>query len=265
MNESIVSIDFYGDSILARRTGPGPRDVEVSLRRMCENIGVDFKNQHEKLKRAPWAAVVLSTMTGSDGKTYTMSMLSLRSVPMWLAGIDAERVAPHVKDKLVRYQLECADVLADHFAPKMETAVKVEIDGNDPRVQLAVINALTQRATEAEAALAIAAPKAEWVDRFVDSDGLYGLQNAGRALGVKPNLFILALRDADILTTQGRATIARSRFVDAGYFVHRAKSFYNTKTQRDEATQQAFITPKGLTWLGKAIASGKLVVGGRAA
>ena len=63
---------------------------------------------------------------------------------------------------------------------------------------------------EAEAALAIAAPKAEWVDRFVDSDGLYGLQNAGRALGVKPNLFVLALRDADILTTQGRATIARS-------------------------------------------------------
>jgi antirepressor protein len=41
--------------------------------------------------------------------------LHLDSMPMWLATVEPNRVAPDVRPKLVRYQNECAQVLHDHF------------------------------------------------------------------------------------------------------------------------------------------------------
>lgn len=75
---------------------------------MCENLGVDFSGQLAKLKRRPWATVEQYSTVGADGKQRAMTMLGLRSVPAWLCDIDADRVAHHVQDRLIRYQLEAA-------------------------------------------------------------------------------------------------------------------------------------------------------------
>jgi hypothetical protein len=37
-------------------------------------------------------------------------------VHLWLARISAARVKPEIRDRLITYQLECARVLAGHFA-----------------------------------------------------------------------------------------------------------------------------------------------------
>jgi len=281
MSDDLVSIDFYGDTLVARRTGEGPRDVEVSIRRVCENIGIAVQGQLERLKRAPWAVVTTSVMTGPDGKNYTTSMVALRSLPMWLANIDADRVAAHCREKLVRYQLEAADVLAAHFMPKVEAAVSPAFDPNDPRVQLAVMGALTSRVAileadnasksvalaaaettvvEQAAVIAIAAPKAKAFDRFLDASGLCGLRKAGRDLGQCPNLFLESLRDAKILGNDGRSNFAYAQYVDRGYFTHRRVVFFNSRTGEDETTDQAFLTGDGFVWLDDLISTGKLQV-----
>lgn len=45
-------------------------------------------------------------------------MIDLRTLTMWLATIDENRVADRIKPKLVLYQAECADLLRDHFFGK---------------------------------------------------------------------------------------------------------------------------------------------------
>lgn len=105
-------VPFQNDQLEALRDGA---DVWVSLRRMCEALGVDMKSQHRKLAAQPWAVMVMKTTTGPDGKTYATSCLHLDSVPMWLATIAPSRVAEPVRAKLRGYQVECARVLRDHF------------------------------------------------------------------------------------------------------------------------------------------------------
>ena len=107
-----MRVPFQGDIIDATQDGRG---VWVSLKRMCENLGIDPDSQRKKLQNKPWAVTVLNTATGPDGKNYEMLTLHLDSVPMWLATIESSRVAPEIREKLVAYQKECARVLRDHF------------------------------------------------------------------------------------------------------------------------------------------------------
>jgi len=90
--------------------------VLIAVRRVCDALGVDLASQSVKLRSKGWACVVMNT-TQLPGDTQRREhiFLDLRSLPMWLATIEPSRVAEHVRPKLLRYQRECADVLADHF------------------------------------------------------------------------------------------------------------------------------------------------------
>ena len=114
---NIVKVNFHGDTLDCVQDGG---TVLVSIRRVCEWLGVDHARQIEKLKNKPWAVVDLKSMTGPDGKNYATSCISLDSLPMWLATIEPSRVRPNMSAKLEVYQRECAKVLRDHFfgAPK---------------------------------------------------------------------------------------------------------------------------------------------------
>jgi len=112
MTTSLVRVPFHGDTLEAVQRGD---TVWVSIRRICENLEIDAETQRRKLKVAAWAVAGEMPATGADGKTYSMSMLALKSVPMWLATIYPQKVKEQVREKLARYQQECADVLAAHF------------------------------------------------------------------------------------------------------------------------------------------------------
>lgn len=112
MTTAIERFDFHGDALDVARDGDR---VLVSIRRVCEALGVDTKGQLAKLHGKRWAVVEMVSMTGPDGKTYDTACLSLDSLPMWLATIEPTRVALHVRPKLDRFQVEAHDALADHF------------------------------------------------------------------------------------------------------------------------------------------------------
>ena len=87
----------------------------AALRPAAESIGLDYSSQLRKLKGKPWAVVVMSPTTGADGKTYDMAMVDRRTLTMWLATIDANRVSDTARPTLEAFQSEAADALDAYF------------------------------------------------------------------------------------------------------------------------------------------------------
>lgn len=110
---NIEKFKFQGDELDVVRTDDG--DVAVPLRRLCEVIGVDYSSQLAKLKKADWACVAIITTHDETGRKQEMACVSRRSIPLWAASINVGKVDEAIRAKLVAYQLEAADVLADHF------------------------------------------------------------------------------------------------------------------------------------------------------
>lgn len=100
---------------------------------------------------------------------------------------------------------------------------------------------LQQRANQA---LAIAAPKVEFVDKYVESTGLKGFRQTAKLLGANEARFREFLLDKKIMYRMGGEWQAYSGHIDAGRF--------DVKTGTSDsghAFNQAKFTPKGVTWV----------------
>ena len=112
----LVTVDFHGQSILAIVHDGKPH---VALRPIVENIGLDWAAQYTRINRHQVlkSTVVVMTMVAEDGKTREMLCLPLSMLNGWLFGVDVNRVREEIRPKLIRYQTECFEVLAQHFMP----------------------------------------------------------------------------------------------------------------------------------------------------
>ena len=117
MAAQLINIRFHDQTLTAAMIDGLPY---VAMKPICENIGLDRKAQQDRIKRHPVlnSVRVMTTLTGSDGKQYEMLMLPLDYLNGWLFGVDASRVKPEIKPRLLDYQRECFKVLAKHFMPK---------------------------------------------------------------------------------------------------------------------------------------------------
>jgi hypothetical protein len=115
---ALVHFDFRGDALDVVRLPDG--DVGVALRRLCEALGLDALGQRQRLARlaavgARWATACVTHAAHPTGGVREIVVLPRRSIPMWAATVDVFRVSPEVRQKLVAYQDDCADVLAERF------------------------------------------------------------------------------------------------------------------------------------------------------
>lgn len=113
---------------------------------------------------------------------------------------------------------------------------------------------LAMELEQAEAQLAIAAPKAEFVDRYVDATGTYGFRQVAKMLSVKENLFSDFLIENGIMYRLSGKLTAHSDHIDAGRFVARAGVAKN-----DHAYTECRFTAKGVEWVAGEIAKHKAV------
>lgn len=143
MTTTIVQIPFHGTAIHALSDEGKPL---VSLRHACEAIGLDLQTQMAKLKKKSWAVIGLNPTTGADGKTYQMTMIDRRTMTMWLATIETNRVKPESRPILEAFQNEAADALDSYFH-----------DGGaiNPNATTEQLTNLEQRAREARAQAAV--------------------------------------------------------------------------------------------------------------
>ncbi len=101
---------------------------------------------------------------------------------------------------------------------------------------------LSDKVAEQKAAIASLAPKGDFFDRFVEANGLYGYQNAGRALNCRPNLFARWLRSKYCFDAGG-ALVPYQQYLQSGFFD--VKNFIGDD---GKARPRGYITPKGLEY-----------------
>lgn len=108
MNDPIIPVTFHGDTlVLVDHEG----DPHVAMKPITENMGLSWQGQHEKLNEKFGSTIRVILTVGEDGKQREMVCLPLRKLPAWLYSIVPSRVKPELRDKIVRYQEECDDVL----------------------------------------------------------------------------------------------------------------------------------------------------------
>lgn len=87
----------------------------AAIRPICDALGIDSKSQRTKLHGKSWARGVLITSHDSTGRNQEMFMVDRRTLTMWLATIDANRVSEAARPTLEAYQLEAANALDAYF------------------------------------------------------------------------------------------------------------------------------------------------------
>jgi len=112
---NLIPVPFYGDTILAVETEDG---LFVALKPICERLGIGWQGQHRKLSNQgrPWGMVHL--MIPSAGGPQETTCLPVHLLAAWLFTVHPSKVNPEIRDSLIRYQTEAADVLDRHFRQK---------------------------------------------------------------------------------------------------------------------------------------------------
>lgn len=113
MNEiQKAEIQFHEDTIEAIRDEDG-HEYAVP-KRICDNLGVDWKTQFRKLSADPFWGMVIMTMPSSGGVQETC-VIPVNRVAAWLFTIKPSKVKPELAEKVRLYREECADVLDAYF------------------------------------------------------------------------------------------------------------------------------------------------------
>jgi hypothetical protein len=112
-------VPFYGDALVAVQTADGT--IYAPFNRLCENLMLDRVGQVQRVRRHEVLRDALVTLTvETTGDPQTVQCLKLSLLPLWLSGVQAGRIADtELREKLIRYQKEAADVLWQAFRPQI--------------------------------------------------------------------------------------------------------------------------------------------------
>jgi hypothetical protein len=116
----------------------------VAVKPVCEALGIDHSAQIRDLKEDVILSPVMVSMptTGSDGKQYQMICIPLKYVFGWLFSINENRVKPEAKEHVLKYKMECYNVLFNHFFGN----VKRQLEANQIEISLLEkINSLNEQ------------------------------------------------------------------------------------------------------------------------
>jgi hypothetical protein len=114
-DSTLALVEFHGDTLLAFQT---PDGVFVAVNPICRSLGISARSQQRRIENdlilAEGRAVMAlpPSLTGQETVCLRLDLIS-----GWLLGIDARRVHPDVRDKVLAYQRECYRVLYRHFFP----------------------------------------------------------------------------------------------------------------------------------------------------
>jgi phage antirepressor YoqD-like protein len=92
--------------------------------------------------------------------------------------------------------------------------------------------------------LALAAPAVAYIENFVKADGLIGIREAAKALGMQQNAFIHLLLENKVMFRENGGLQAYASSITKGYF--KVKQTQDTK---GKVRTQTMFTPKGLRWV----------------
>lgn len=120
----LVSVPFNGEIVIAALVDGKPY---VPMKPICNNLGLAWNAQFERIQRNQVMSQGIRVIrTPSNGGEQEMICLPLSMLNGWLFGVDVNRVKEGLREKLIKYQTECFDVLAQHFMPAVAQAMRPE-------------------------------------------------------------------------------------------------------------------------------------------
>ena len=115
-NQSLITVEQNGNHY-------------VAMKPICENIGIQWESQYNRIRRDDVlnSVIFIMNMTGSDSKNYQMICLPIEYLNGWLFGIDINRCKPEIRGTLIKYKKECYQALHDYwFNGKAERKTTVD-------------------------------------------------------------------------------------------------------------------------------------------
>lgn len=200
---------------IAELTGKDHFHVMRDLRAMHGQLGTMFGGSIH-----PW-------IHPQNGQTYEEYLLDKDTSLTLLLGYD-----PVARMKVVKRWQE----LEAQQAPKL------------PQTMAQALRLAAEQAEQIEAQqeqLALAAPKVEYVDRYVAANGSMGFRQVAKLLQANEHEFRAWLQDAKIMYRLGNEWTAYQNHIEAGRFVVRA----GVATANEHAFNTTKFTPKGVEWV----------------
>lgn len=108
---STINVPFHGDNLFIISYNGEPY---VPMRPIVEGMGLAWQSQLEKLKKR-FSKGVTEIVIPSKGGNQSMICLALRKLVGWLHTISPNKVKPEIRDKVIKYQEECDDVLYEYW------------------------------------------------------------------------------------------------------------------------------------------------------
>lgn len=112
MNQNnIFPFNFHGDNLFIVKHKGEPY---VAMKHIVEGMGLDWSSQHRRLTERFSKGMVKMTIPDLDSHNQVACLL-LRKLPGWLMAINANKVKPEIRDRVIQYQQECDDALYDYW------------------------------------------------------------------------------------------------------------------------------------------------------
>lgn len=108
---STINVPFHGDNLYVVNYNGQPY---VPMKPIVEGMGLDWMGQYRKLTQR-FAKGIEEMSIPTKGGEQSMICLALRKLAGWLHTISPNKVKPEIRDKVIRYQEECDDVLYEYW------------------------------------------------------------------------------------------------------------------------------------------------------
>lgn len=262
MSNDIVEIPFNGSMMIAQRFDDG--EIYAALKPICEDIGIDFNGQKQRLERTPWATMCVMHTVAADGKHRDMTAVSRKTLTMWLATIDTNRLSDEqARHNVTVYQKEAAEALDQYF--NEGGAIRVsDADSDEDIMARAVLVAQktierkNQQLQAKDAQIKELEPKAQALDDFTNVEDKLLVRDAAKVLSnagtpIKEKQLREWMADHNWIFKSGGSWHPTAAHCAAGHLVMVMSKKHGVK---DDGTEFAFpptvrITRKGLALLHK--------------
>lgn len=109
--EHTINVPFHGTNLFLVSINNEPY---VPMKPVVEGMGMVWAAQFVKLKQR-FAKGISEIEIPSAGGKQLMICLSFRKFAAWLSSIQPNKVRPEIRDKVIKYQEECDDVLYEYW------------------------------------------------------------------------------------------------------------------------------------------------------
>ena len=204
--------------------------ITMSSREIAELVGSKHEAVRKSAQRLAADRILTSPLAMSDyehrGNTYWEYRFEKRDCLVLVARLSPAFTA-QVIDRWQELESESQEVKP---LTHLETA----------RLLVSSLEQIEQQAQQ----LAIAAPKVEFVDKYVEATGLKGFRQVAKLLGSKENALGEFLESQKIMYRLGGERVPYANHIDAGRF-----SVKTGQADNGHAFNSAKFTPKGVQWL----------------